>query len=103
MERKVVCHLIERVKPAFVFKDLPDTIPDPIISAESSHRHPVTTNMQTTKSGRRSFEMGNSGSIPKSLASVVTESTDILKLSHQIFGKLDIFKIIKAFNALHDA
>ncbi|GFU45312.1 RNA-directed DNA polymerase from mobile element jockey [Trichonephila clavipes] len=26
---------------------------DPIISAESSHRHPVTTNMQTTKSGRR--------------------------------------------------
>ncbi|GFX91369.1 transposon Ty3-I Gag-Pol polyprotein [Trichonephila clavipes] len=41
------------VKPAFVFKDLPDTIPDPIISAESSHRHPVTTNMQTTKSGRR--------------------------------------------------
>ncbi|GFW60054.1 hypothetical protein TNCV_4865091 [Trichonephila clavipes] len=33
--------------------DLPDTIPDPIISAESSHRHPVTTNMQTTKSGRR--------------------------------------------------
>ncbi|GFX54518.1 retrovirus-related Pol polyprotein from transposon 412 [Trichonephila clavipes] len=42
-----------KVKPAFVFKDLPDTIPDPIISAESSHRHPVTTNMQTTKSGRR--------------------------------------------------
>ncbi|GFS79662.1 uncharacterized protein TNCV_4241251 [Trichonephila clavipes] len=30
------------VKPAFVFKDLPDTIHDPIISAESSHRHPVT-------------------------------------------------------------
>ncbi|GFW09155.1 hypothetical protein TNCV_4752711 [Trichonephila clavipes] len=44
------------VKPAFVFKDLPDTITDPIISAESSHRHPVTTNMQTTKSGRRSFQ-----------------------------------------------
>ncbi|GFS77856.1 retrovirus-related Pol polyprotein from transposon 412 [Trichonephila clavipes] len=41
---------LDRVKPAFVFKDLPDTIPDPIISAESSHRHPVTTNMQTTKS-----------------------------------------------------
>ncbi|GFT17167.1 RNA-directed DNA polymerase from mobile element jockey [Trichonephila clavipes] len=34
-------------------EDLSDTVPDPIISAESSHRHPVTTNMQTTKSGRR--------------------------------------------------
>ncbi|GFU27692.1 hypothetical protein TNCV_515871 [Trichonephila clavipes] len=32
--------------------DLPDTITDPIISAESSHRHPMTTKMQTTKSGR---------------------------------------------------
>ncbi|GFW71668.1 hypothetical protein TNCV_2548801 [Trichonephila clavipes] len=52
MERKS-CVSLDRVKPAFVFKDLPDTIPDPIISAESSHRHPVTTNMQTTKSGRR--------------------------------------------------
>ncbi|GFT08819.1 transposon Tf2-6 polyprotein [Trichonephila clavipes] len=50
---KKSCVSLDRVKPAFVFKDLPDTIPDPIISAESSHRHPVTTNMQTTKSGRR--------------------------------------------------
>ncbi|GFX55741.1 hypothetical protein TNCV_3428121 [Trichonephila clavipes] len=52
MERKVVYHLMGS-KTSIVFKDLPDTIPDPIISAESSHRHPVTTNMQTTKSGRR--------------------------------------------------
>ncbi|GFW56910.1 MG3 domain-containing protein [Trichonephila clavipes] len=50
---KKSCVSLDRVKPAFVFKDLPDTIPDPIISAESSHRHPVTTNMLTTKSGRR--------------------------------------------------
>ncbi|GFX34249.1 hypothetical protein TNCV_3225991 [Trichonephila clavipes] len=50
---KKSCVSLDRVKPAFVFKDLPDTIPDPIISAESSHRHPVTTNMQTTKAGRR--------------------------------------------------
>ncbi|GFV94013.1 hypothetical protein TNCV_3573661 [Trichonephila clavipes] len=50
---KKSCVSLDRVKPAFVFKDLPDTLPDPIISAESSHRHPVTTNMQTTKSGRR--------------------------------------------------
>ncbi|GFT35375.1 hypothetical protein TNCV_274981 [Trichonephila clavipes] len=50
---KKSCVSLDRVKPAFVFKDLPDTIPDPIINAESSHRHPVTTNMQTTKSGRR--------------------------------------------------
>ncbi|GFY22780.1 retrovirus-related Pol polyprotein from transposon 412 [Trichonephila clavipes] len=50
---KKSCVSLDRVKPAFVFKDLPDTIPDPIISAESSHQHPVTTNMQTTKSGRR--------------------------------------------------
>ncbi|GFS92541.1 hypothetical protein TNCV_1160091 [Trichonephila clavipes] len=50
---KKSCVSLDRVKPAFVFKDLPDTITDPIISAESSHRHPVTTNMQTTKSGRR--------------------------------------------------
>ncbi|GFT45979.1 transposon Tf2-6 polyprotein [Trichonephila clavipes] len=50
---KKSCVSLDRVKPAFVFKDLPETIPDPIISAESSHRHPVTTNMQTTKSGRR--------------------------------------------------
>ncbi|GFV97120.1 uncharacterized protein LOC103524116 [Trichonephila clavipes] len=50
---KKSCVSLDRVKPAFVFRDLPDTIPDPIISAESSHRHPVTTNMQTTKSGRR--------------------------------------------------
>ncbi|GFX85337.1 retrovirus-related Pol polyprotein from transposon 412 [Trichonephila clavipes] len=50
---KKSCVSLDKVKPAFVFKDLPDTIPDPIISAESSHRHPVTTNMQTTKSGRR--------------------------------------------------
>ncbi|GFS47606.1 retrovirus-related Pol polyprotein from transposon 412 [Trichonephila clavipes] len=50
---KKSCVSLDRVKPTFVFKDLPDTIPDPIISAESSHRHPVTTNMQTTKSGRR--------------------------------------------------
>ncbi|GFT39822.1 hypothetical protein TNCV_4869711 [Trichonephila clavipes] len=50
---KKSCVSLDRVKPAFVFKDLPDTIPDPIISAESSHRHPVTTNMQTTKSGRQ--------------------------------------------------
>ncbi|GFV40340.1 hypothetical protein TNCV_2817741 [Trichonephila clavipes] len=49
---KKSCVSLDRVKPAFVFKDLPDTIPDPIISAESSHRHPMTTNMQTTKSGR---------------------------------------------------
>ncbi|GFT23990.1 retrovirus-related Pol polyprotein from transposon 412 [Trichonephila clavipes] len=49
---KKSCVSLDRVKPAFVFKDLPDTIPDPIISTESSHRHPVTTNMQTTKSGR---------------------------------------------------
>ncbi|GFX44414.1 transposon Tf2-11 polyprotein [Trichonephila clavipes] len=47
---KKSCVSLDRVKPAFVFKDLPDTIPDPIISAESSHQHPVTTNMQTTKS-----------------------------------------------------
>ncbi|GFS72369.1 retrovirus-related Pol polyprotein from transposon TNT 1-94 [Trichonephila clavipes] len=53
---KKSCVSLDRVKPAFVFKDLPDTIPDPIISAESSHRHPVTTNMQTTKSGRREFQ-----------------------------------------------
>ncbi|GFT26980.1 retrovirus-related Pol polyprotein from transposon 412 [Trichonephila clavipes] len=50
--------VLTKVKPAFVFKDLPDTIPDPIISAESSHRHPVTTNMQTTKSGRRDSVFG---------------------------------------------
>ncbi|GFW36262.1 RNA-directed DNA polymerase from mobile element jockey [Trichonephila clavipes] len=50
---KKSCVSLDRVKPAFVFRDLPDTIPDPIISAESSHQHPVTTNMQTTKSGRR--------------------------------------------------
>ncbi|GFS75211.1 integrase catalytic domain-containing protein [Trichonephila clavipes] len=43
---KKSCVSLDRVKPAFVFKDLPDTIPDPIISAESSHRHPVTTNKQ---------------------------------------------------------
>ncbi|GFW99658.1 retrovirus-related Pol polyprotein from transposon 412 [Trichonephila clavipes] len=55
---KKSCVSLDRVKPAFVFKDLPDTIPDPIISAESSHRHPVTTNMQTTKSGRRDSELG---------------------------------------------
>ncbi|GFT96563.1 hypothetical protein TNCV_5022201 [Trichonephila clavipes] len=42
---KKSCVSLDRVKPAFVFKDLPDTIPDPIISEESSHRHPVTTNM----------------------------------------------------------
>ncbi|GFW05177.1 retrovirus-related Pol polyprotein from transposon 412 [Trichonephila clavipes] len=53
INRKKSCVSLDRVKPAFVFKDLSDTIPDPIISAESSHRHPVTTNMQTTKSGRR--------------------------------------------------
>ncbi|GFT23776.1 retrovirus-related Pol polyprotein from transposon 412 [Trichonephila clavipes] len=54
---KKSCVSLDRVKPAFVFKDLPETIPDPIISAESSHRHPVTTNMQTTKSGRRLTSM----------------------------------------------
>ncbi|GFW94116.1 transposable element Tcb2 transposase [Trichonephila clavipes] len=64
MERKVVCLLI--VKPAFVFKDLPDTIPDPIISAESSHRHPMTTNMQSTKSGRWR-EMANNQSVRRHL------------------------------------
>ncbi|GFV30694.1 integrase catalytic domain-containing protein [Trichonephila clavipes] len=53
---KKSCVSLDRVKPAFVFKDLPDTIPDPIISSESSHRHPVTTNMQTTKSGRRALK-----------------------------------------------
>ncbi|GFW32776.1 retrovirus-related Pol polyprotein from transposon 412 [Trichonephila clavipes] len=53
---KKSCVSLDRVKPAFVFKDLQDTIPDPIISAESSHQHPVTTNMQTTKSGRREVE-----------------------------------------------
>ncbi|GFY29403.1 retrovirus-related Pol polyprotein from transposon 412 [Trichonephila clavipes] len=42
---KKSCVSLDRVKPAFVFKDLPDPIPDPIISAESSHRHPVTINM----------------------------------------------------------
>ncbi|GFW97118.1 hypothetical protein TNCV_2697401 [Trichonephila clavipes] len=50
---KKSCVSLDRVKPAFVFKDLPDTLPDPIIRAESSHHHPVTTNMQTTKLGRR--------------------------------------------------
>ncbi|GFV07201.1 hypothetical protein TNCV_550511 [Trichonephila clavipes] len=47
MERKVVCH--DRVKPAFVFKDLLKPYLILSDSAESSHRHPVTTNMQTTK------------------------------------------------------
>ncbi|GFX98051.1 retrovirus-related Pol polyprotein from transposon 412 [Trichonephila clavipes] len=56
---KKSCVSLDRVKPAFVFKDLPDTIPDPIISAESSHRHPVTTNMQTTKSGRRTHVLNH--------------------------------------------
>ncbi|GFU95576.1 hypothetical protein TNCV_4307651 [Trichonephila clavipes] len=50
--KKSCVSLDRRVKPAFVFMDLPDTIPDPIISAESSHRHPVTTNMQTTMINR---------------------------------------------------
>ncbi|GFV66485.1 hypothetical protein TNCV_4411411, partial [Trichonephila clavipes] len=52
MERKVVCHL-DRVKPAFVFKDLP--IPFLILSlVQNHHRHPVTTKTcKTTKSGRR--------------------------------------------------
>ncbi|GFX12392.1 retrovirus-related Pol polyprotein from transposon 412 [Trichonephila clavipes] len=47
---KKSCVSLDRVKPAFVFKICPIPFPDPIISAESSHRHPVTTNMQTTKS-----------------------------------------------------
>ncbi|GFV12195.1 transposon Ty3-I Gag-Pol polyprotein [Trichonephila clavipes] len=50
---KKSCVSLDRVKPAFVLKDLHNTIPDPIISAESSHPHPLTTNIQTTKSGRR--------------------------------------------------
>ncbi|GFU08700.1 retrovirus-related Pol polyprotein from transposon 412 [Trichonephila clavipes] len=61
---KKSCVSLDRVKPAFVFKDLPDTISDPIISAESSHRHPVTTNMQTTKSGRRGHRAPPGGRAP---------------------------------------
>ncbi|GFY14094.1 SH3 and multiple ankyrin repeat domains protein 3 [Trichonephila clavipes] len=67
--------VLTKVKPAFVFKDLPDTIPDPIISAESSHRHPVTTNMQTTKSGRRTLAL-------KSQAQHLKDITSVSFLSH---------------------
>ncbi|GFS63824.1 hypothetical protein TNCV_1128411 [Trichonephila clavipes] len=53
---KKSCVSLDRVKLAFVFKDLPNTIPEcRIISAESSHRHPVTTNLLTSKSASTSI------------------------------------------------
>ncbi|GFX00606.1 hypothetical protein TNCV_2236131 [Trichonephila clavipes] len=83
---KKSCVSLDRVKPAFVFKDLPDTIPDPIISAESSHQHPVTTNMQTTKSGRRLW--GGHGHLPYCPALFKTFSPNITdeveKLAYQL-------------------
>ncbi|GFU41924.1 hypothetical protein TNCV_1066091 [Trichonephila clavipes] len=54
-ERERSVSLDRGIKPtAIVFRDLPVPFPDPYrLVPESSHRRPVTTNMQTTKSGRR--------------------------------------------------
>ncbi|GFW98021.1 DUF1758 domain-containing protein [Trichonephila clavipes] len=84
---KKSCVSLDRVKPAFVFRDLPDTIPDPIISAESSHRHPVTTNMQTTKSGRRD-ELRN---IADELKLVVPDNAKVLDL-RELIQESEIYK-----------
>ncbi|GFY36229.1 transposon Tf2-11 polyprotein [Trichonephila clavipes] len=87
---KKSCVSLDRVKPAFVFKDLPDTIPDPIISAESSHRHPVTTNMQTTKSGRRVIESVEEGerkvNVAKAFEIPLSSLSTILKNKEKIFS-----------------
>ncbi|GFW35979.1 RNA-directed DNA polymerase from mobile element jockey [Trichonephila clavipes] len=62
--------------------DLPDTIPDPIISAESSHRHPVTTNMQTTKSGRRLIKINTPPPLIRIIRSFLTNRTFAVRVNN---------------------